>query len=77
MNYKPILFSGEMVRAILDDRKNQTRRIVKPQPEPCGDGFMLPLRPDCPFGYIGDRLWVRETWKRVPTMVGENPWSFI
>ena len=47
---RPILFSGPMVRAILDGRKTQTRRVAKP------------LDITCPYGSPGDRLWVRETW---------------
>jgi hypothetical protein len=71
---RPILFSGPMVRAILNGTKTQTRRIVKPQP---GGANRIPVigRKNvvvnirdpraAEFGspyQPGDRLWVRETW---------------
>lgn len=70
---KPILFSGEMVRAILEGRKTQTRRVVKPQPGANNriritGGNVMNIRDqkiseNCPYGQPGDRLWVRETWR--------------
>lgn len=58
---RPILFSAPMVRAILEGRKTQTRRIVKPQP--AGE-WAAPGKTACPYGRPGERLWVRETWSR-------------
>ena len=66
----PILFNGDMVRAILDGRKTQTRRVIKPQPLWIYNENIPIKTPDanpmgaikCPYGSPGDRLWVRETW---------------
>ena len=46
---RPIIFSTPMIRALLDDRKTQTRRLIS-----------SPLAK----AEIGDRLWVRETHYR-------------
>lgn len=55
---RPILFSAPMVKALLDGRKTQTRRILKPQPIGF-DWYDLKCKPRFK---VGDRLWVRETW---------------
>ncbi len=65
MTERPILFNGEMVRAILDGRKTQTRRIVKPKPGAQMEQVLINNRGEwpCPLGQAGDRLWVRETFQ--------------
>lgn len=58
---RPILFNTEMVLAVLAGKKIQTRRAVRKQHmvDKLGPGWMIPL---CPYGKVGDHLWVRETW---------------
>ena len=98
-----LICCAESVRGFLENRKSQTRRIIKPQPKKLNERiFGFPVgqysnvaniknnlwvyqtkrwRPNrnsafrqvssppfkCPYGQVGDRLWVRETF------VIENP----
>ncbi|MBN5183637.1 morphogenetic protein [Serratia marcescens] len=110
MKERPVIFNSEMVRAILDGRKTQTRRVMKVQPESSGFGLRFiteslnnrdtgkyfwsqsdacginksrskPFL--CPFGQVGDRLWVRETFQgplipedELSEYLGANPDKF-
>jgi len=80
MKERPVIFNSEMVRAILDGRKTQTRRTLPERHLHLIDaassaGECYPLdsgvdhensqsyyREHCPFGQVGDRLWVREAF---------------
>lgn len=61
MTERPIIFSAPMVRAILDGKKTQTRRIVRTRDLSAAPG----PSPACPYGGPGDRLWVREAFAGV------------
>lgn len=106
MKERGMIFNGEMTRAILDGRKTQTRRPIKwkqtrfTEIGEREDGSKWPWSEDaehacdfwhpCPFGAVGDRIWVREAYRFPaslddvsPTGVGEmavatgyrKPWA--
>lgn len=73
MKARPILFNAEMVRALLDGQKTQTRRPISPQPPRWewnihkADRLNVQLDDGkwvrCPTGKPGDLLYVRETFR--------------
>jgi len=79
MTERGMIFNSEMVRAILDGRKTQTRRPIKwkqtrfTEIVEREDGSKWPWSEDaehtcdfwhpCPFGAVGDRIWVREAFR--------------
>jgi hypothetical protein len=69
MDERSIIFTTEMIHAILRGRKTQTRRLMRPQPDrheaqdhQPARVFLGPRQLLCPFGSAGSRLWVRERW---------------
>ena len=78
MKERGMIFNGEMVRALLSGRKTQTRRPIKwkqtrfTEIGEREDGSYWPWSEDaehacdfwhpCPFGAVGDRIWVREAF---------------
>lgn len=74
MNEKPILFSSEMVRAILQGRKTQTRRVIKLRDgsTPEWDGYDIPKGEDNkPLDYVMDFSKNYPQWQRLDCPYGK------
>ena len=99
MRERGIIFNADMVRAVLNGSKTQTRKVMKVQPESNQFGLLRITDStrrveigkyhwseknalgnhvrsklfSCPFGAVGDRLWVREAFGFEIRSVGGAP----
>ncbi len=74
---RPLIMSAEMVRAVLRGTKTQTRRVITNlnptfvAAQPTAHQIAHAVR--CPYGGIGDRLWVREAWQHLDSPCADEP----
>lgn len=78
MKEKPILFSGQMVRAILDGRKTQTRQVMKPPP-PMGTSYVTTEEDKGKALCIshaenGEFPPYVDPWRHQPISIGDRLW---
>lgn len=75
MKCRPIILNTDEVKSVLKHKKTQIRKVIKPQPDHIKyipvvvnnyAGFVDEHGNSikCPYGQIGDRLWVRETYTK-------------
>lgn len=89
MNEHQIMFANDMLKLVMEGKKTQTRRIVKPQPiiEPDGrmhwkdvgystrhERVISYMLDNCPYGKPGDALWVKEN---IHLVCNEPGWPAI
>lgn len=80
MNVKPIPFSPPMVRALLEGRKTQTRRVLKPQPQwLSGDWYWRSPRYDngagCDYFHTPNVSGIMSAWvEAMPYAPGDLLW---
>ena len=67
-----MIYQGWGVRAILDDRKTQTRRVIL---KPERYNHIRECVYCCPYGIERSRLWVREAWAVIWTEY-EPDWEY-